>query len=56
LVDQVNNLATLAGDQKELLKNISWKVRTMDIKKLERSVQEYGNAGAKKIFAPLMPA
>jgi len=24
------------------------------IKKLERSVQEYGNAKAKKIFAPLV--
>lgn len=56
LVDLVNNLDTLAEDQKELLKNISWKVRTMDSKKLERSVQEYGNARAKKIFAPLMSA
>jgi hypothetical protein len=54
LVDLVNNLDKLAEDQKELLKNISWKVRTMDSKKLERSVQEYGNARAKKIFAPLM--
>jgi hypothetical protein len=56
LVDLVNNLDTLAEDPKELLKNISWKVRTMDTKKLERSVQEYGNARAKRIFAPLMSA
>jgi hypothetical protein len=56
LVDLVNNLDTLAEDPKELLKNISWKVRTMDSKKLELSVQEYGNSRAKRIFAPLMSA
>lgn len=54
LVDLVNSLDTLAEDQNELLKNISWKVRTMDSKKLKRSVQEYGNAKAKRIFEPLM--
>jgi hypothetical protein len=32
LVDLVNNLDTLAEDQSELLKNISWKVHTMDPK------------------------
>ncbi len=56
LVDLVNNLDALAEDPKELLKNISWKARTMDAKKLERSVSEYGNARAKRIFAPLMSA
>jgi hypothetical protein len=56
LVDLVNNLDTLAEDPKEVLKNIFRKVRTMDTKKLERSVQEYGNAKAKKIFAPLVLA
>lgn len=56
LVDLVDNLDMLAEDQKELLKNISWKVRAMDSRKLERFVQEYGNARAKKIFAPLMSA
>jgi len=54
LVDLVNNLDALAEDPNELLKNISWKARTMDVKKLERSVSEYGNARAKRIFAPLM--
>jgi len=56
LVDLVNNLDALAEDPKELLKNISRKARTMDSKKLERSVSEYGNARAKRIFAPLMSA
>jgi hypothetical protein len=50
----VNNLDSLAEDPNELLKNISSKVRTMDTKKLERSVQEYGNARAKKVFASWM--
>lgn len=54
LVDLVNNLDTLAEDQNELLKNISWKVRTMDSKKLKRYLHEYGNAKAKRIFEPLM--
>lgn len=56
LVDLVNNLDALAEDPNELLKNISWKARTMDVKKLERSVSEYGNARAKRIFAPLTSA
>jgi hypothetical protein len=56
LVDLVNNLDTLAEDSNEVLKNISWKVRTMDTKKLKRSVQEYGSAKAKKLFAPLVLA
>jgi hypothetical protein len=56
LVDLVNNLDVLAEDPNELLKNISRKARTMDARKLERSVSEYGNARAKKIFAPLMSA
>lgn len=41
LVDLVNNLGSLAEDQNEVLKNISSKVRSMDTKKLERSVSTY---------------
>jgi len=54
LVDLVNNLQKLAEDQEEVLKNVSSKVQTMDTKKLEDSVLEYGNAKAKKILLPLM--
>lgn len=54
LVDLVNNLESLAEDHKEVLKNIFSKVRSMDKKKLERSVAEYGSVKAKKIFEPLM--
>jgi hypothetical protein len=56
LVDLVNNLDTLAEDRQQVLKNVLGKVGTMDTKKLERSVQEYGNAKSKKIFAPLLTA
>jgi len=54
LVDLVNNLETLAEDHKEVLKNVFFKVRTMDKKRLERSILEYGNAKAKKILVPLV--
>lgn len=54
LVDLVNNLATLAEDHQEVLKNISSKIPTMDAKRLERSVSEYGNTKAKKILLSLM--
>ena len=54
LVDLVNNLSSLAEDQKEVLKNISSKVRSMDPMKLERSVSTYGNVKAKKLLTPLI--
>jgi len=56
LVDLVNNLDTLAEDPNEVLKNVSRKARTMDAKKLGRSVRDYGNAKAKKILTPLVGA
>ncbi len=54
IVDLVNNLETLAEDHKEVLKNLSAKVRLMDAKKMEESVMEYGNAKTKKIFESLL--
>jgi hypothetical protein len=54
LVDLVNNLEMLAEDHKEVLKKVSLKAGTMDAKKLERSVMEYGSARAKKILGPLV--
>ena len=54
LVDLVNNLNTLAEDQGEVLRNVSFKVQTMDRKKLEQSVAKYGNEKAKKLFKSLM--
>jgi hypothetical protein len=54
LVDLVNNLNKLAEDHKEILKNLPNKLRSMDMKKLKTSVQEYGNVKAKKILLPLV--
>ncbi|MGQ7944411.1 DUF6088 family protein [Flavobacterium sp. WC2509] len=54
IVDLVNNLETLAEDQKEVLKNLSAKVRLMDAEKIQESVMEYGNAKTKKIFESLL--
>ena len=54
LVDLVNNLNKLAEDHKEILKNLPNKLRSMYMKKLKTSVQEYGNVKAKKILLPLV--
>jgi hypothetical protein len=54
LVDLVNNLETLAEDHKEVLKNLSSKVRLMDAKKMEQAVMEFGNVKTKKIFESLL--
>lgn len=54
IVDLVNNLASLAEDHKEVLKNLSSKVRMMDTKKMEQAVVEYGNVKTKKIFESLL--
>lgn len=54
LVDLVNNLATLAEDPSQVLKNVSSKVQAMDSKKLLKSVSEYGNVKTKKLFGQLL--
>ena len=50
LVDLVNNLSSLAEDQNEVLKNVSFKVNSVDRKKLEKSISSYGNVKTKKVF------
>jgi len=54
LVDLVNNLESLAEDHKEVLKNLSSKVRMMDTKKIKQAVMEYGNVKTKKIFESIL--
>jgi hypothetical protein len=54
VVDLVNNLKELAGEQAVVLQNLTMKVAEMDKKKLKQSVAEYGNVKTKKIFAPLI--
>ena len=53
LVDLVNNLDKLAEDTNTVLRNVFSKGKTMDTKRLKRSVKEYGSVKAKKILLPL---
>lgn len=53
LVDLVNNLDSLAEDKEFVLQNVFKKAMTMNLKKLRRSVTEYGSEKAKKLFSPL---
>lgn len=53
LVDLVNNLDSLAEDKETVLQNVLKKARAMNVKKLRRSVMEYGSVKAKKLLLPL---
>jgi hypothetical protein len=54
LIDLVNNLDTLAEDQKEVLKNVRNKVCMMEVKKMKKSLMDYGNAKTKQLLATLL--
>lgn len=54
LVDLVNNLETLAEDGREVLKNVASRAKNMDVKRLKRSVSEYGSVKTKKILQPIL--
>jgi hypothetical protein len=50
LVDLLNNLDQLAEDPNEVVSKVLFKARTMDAKKLKKSLHEYGSVKAKKIL------
>jgi hypothetical protein len=50
LVDLVNNLDALAEDPDLVRKNVSFKIKSMDIKKLKRSLTDYGTVKAKSLL------
>ncbi len=54
LVDLLNNLDQLAEDSNEVVSKVRSKARTMDAKKLKKSLQEYGSVKAKKILEPVL--
>ena len=54
LVDLVSNLDKLAEDTELVLKNVSTKLKTMDLKKLKQAVKEFGSARAKSVLTPLI--
>jgi len=56
LVDLVNNLKNLAEDSDEVLKNVMAKVRSMDKRQLQYSLDHYGSARTKALLKPLVTA
>ncbi|MFE3872132.1 DUF6088 family protein [Flavobacterium sp. ZS1P70] len=56
LVDLLNNLDRLAEDPKEVVSKVRSKAKTMDVKKLKKSLQEYGSVKAKKLLEPVITA
>lgn len=56
LVDLLNNLDQLAEDPKEVLAKVRSRATTMDTKKLQKSLRDYGSAKAKKLLAPVITA
>jgi hypothetical protein len=56
LVDLLNNLDQLAEDRKEVVSKVKLKAKTMDAKKLKKSLQEYGSVKAKKLLEPVITA
>ena len=56
LVDLLNNLDQLAEDPKEVVAKVCSKAKTMDSKKLKKSLLKYGSVKAKKLLEPLISA
>jgi hypothetical protein len=56
LVDLLNNLDQLAEDSKEVVSKVQSKAKTMDTKKLKKTLQEYGSMKSKKILEPFLTA
>jgi hypothetical protein len=54
LVDLVNNLDTLAEDKTEVMHQVLDKAKTLELKKIKRTVSEYGNVRTKKLLSPIL--
>lgn len=54
LVDLLNNIEQLAEDSNELVLKVRSKAKTMNAKKLKKSLLEYGSIKAKKLLAPVI--
>jgi hypothetical protein len=50
IVDLLNNIDQLAEDSKEVVSKVQSKAKTMDTKKLKKTLQEYGSMKTKKIL------
>lgn len=56
LVDLLNNLYQLAEDPNEVLAKVKLRAKSMDVRKLKKSLQEYGTVKAKKLLEPVLTA
>ena len=54
LVDLLNNLDQLAEDPNEVVLKARLRAKTMDQKKLRKSVRDYGSVRAKKLLEPVL--
>lgn len=54
LVDLLNNLDQLAEDPIEVVSKVRLRAKSMDPRKLKKSLQEYGSAKAKKLLEPIV--
>lgn len=54
LIDLLNNLEQLAEDPKEIVSKVRLKAKSMDQKKLKKSLQQYGSLKAKRILEPFV--
>ncbi len=54
LVDLVNNLESLAEDKQGVLNNVLLKAKTLDKRKLLRSVDLYGSGKTKRLLTPVL--
>ena len=54
VVDLLNNLDQLAEDSNEVVSKVLSKARTMDLRKLKKTLQEYGSVKAKKMLEPVL--
>ena len=52
LVGLLNNLNQLAEDPKEVLARVLSRAKTMDAKKLKKTLSDYVNAKTKKLLEP----
>jgi hypothetical protein len=51
LVDLVNNLENLAEDRNEVLKNVLLKANSLNHKRLQNAIAQYGNSKTKRFFS-----
>lgn len=56
IIDLVNNLNNTAEDTVVLMENVVQRLRSLDLRKLKRSLKEYGNVRTKSLLTPAIKA